>query len=360
MGSGDAPKPPRSQKGRSLDLVGTGPWEVNDTSGVRRGVPVIHDELLGTIDSSTGFVSTPQVLQPGLVTNMPWGSRLAQLYQRYRVKNFEYYYKPFVSQFDALGQRGRIVLCFDYDALSQNLTTLTQAETLTPHVVGMGYESLVLRLDGLRCTGRDGKFIRTGPAAVGSDIKSYDSGVLYVVTSGFGSVAQLGELHARYELELLNPMLPDAIAPQINYAASVCADLSLISLTSTVLSNSVLGFTAGVNSSLRVANGLGLTFVGGGATGQQLIMPAGMFLVCYYGEFTNSSTVTNCQITMFLNTVAQLGGTANITAACVAGVIHLHGSLLLNAIAGDILTLGGVSTFIGTNQYRGKFSIVNV
>lgn len=281
MGSGDAPK-----RSRNMDLISMAPAEmgVQQASSNRRQI-IAQDELVAMVQGSVTLQCTSWQVQPGLVANFPWLAQIANLYQKYKIRSMVFYFKPTVSQYNALGQQGRVVLSFDTDALSPLLQSTQQAEAMTPHVDGLPYEKMFLELPSERATPGDGKFVRSGPAPAGSDIKTYDAGVVYFTTEGLGGSGQIGELRVKYVVELLNPVLPNTIPPQVNYRVSAFSASSPASLTTGVQTQ------IAINTVGTVGNGLGVGYTAGGS----FTMPSGLFNLTFKVKFTPSANnITTC------------------------------------------------------------------
>lgn len=169
-------------------------------------VPLVQDEFVALIDGSASFASTAFPIQPAMAATFPFGSKIASLYERYQVKDLAFYFKPVVSGYAVGGQAGKVLLSVDYDALSGPPATVQEVETMDPHVDGMPYQSIELRLDPQRCTPKGGKFTRQGMVP-GGDLKTYDAGTLFVSVTGNLTASNIGELRVRYTLSLMNPRL---------------------------------------------------------------------------------------------------------------------------------------------------------
>lgn len=330
-GSGLDPGP---RKQRNLDLIASAPLE-RSGSRPNKPNPIKGDELIATISSSVDFNSTTFVLQPGLLTLFPWLGQLAALYQKYRVLRFEFYYKPLVSQYDAVGSRGKVVLSFDVDGVAQNLVSLQQAEAMAPHVDFMGYEKAVLALPAAQVNqNSSGLFVRTGPVPAGADPKTYDAGLLYVSTQGMSGVATVGELHARYEIELLNPVLPNSVAQPVNYKTSTFNQAGVVLVSSV--------WKQMDNPTLSVFNGLGIPYTGG-----NFIMPAGQFRINITFVILNtggSSTVVAGRAK--LNGVAYaLYTTEQLFTSGAVSVDYRSLSFVVTCSGGEVITFEANANF---------------
>lgn len=212
---------------------------------VKSGQIIEQDEFVGLINGNTSFGSVAYSIQPGLAAVFPWGSKVANLYERYRILSCEFYYKPTVSPYAVGGQQGKVVLSIDYDAAEGPPTTIQEAESMDPHADALPYESLSLWADPARATPEGGKFVREGPVA-GTDIKTYDAGNLYVTVVGTANDGQIGELRVRYSFSLMNPRLSAISVPPCRCVTTATiadgtAQVPLSPLTGWVLGDNPLG-----------------------------------------------------------------------------------------------------------------------
>lgn len=259
------------------DLVSSAPTEISEKSRDAAFV-VPGDEMLFTLGSSDTFVCVPFQVNPGLETLFPWLANYAKLYQKYRFRKLTFYWKPMVSQYDPRGSTGKVGASFDLDAASANLTAVKQVLDMQPHVDGMPYENLVLNID---CSKTGIKFVRTGPVPAGSDIKTYDLGMLYYATWGIGATEQtdLCELHASYIVEFYGRVLPGsgAMPPTVNYT------YSRFQSGSQALSNNVWTNANAIVPSWSGSNGLALPY-----TTTTITFPPGVYMLVATPFFTTS------------------------------------------------------------------------
>ena len=250
---------PKSRNARGartpMDLLGP---ETGPTNQVRPRVQVVEqDEPIGIIPGSVTFACTPFPIQPGQASVFAWLEGIANKFEFYRFRALQFYYKPIVSGFAADGQKGKIILSADYDSASGELQNYRQAESMDPHVDAMPYEGLILTLDPARLTPREGKYVRVGVVPAGTDVKTYDAGQLYLCTQGCASTDDIGELRVRYVIEFLNPRLPNAVPPAINYTWSQFRSTVVATVAA---SNTFQAMVFGTTD----ANGLNVTDLGGG------------------------------------------------------------------------------------------------
>jgi len=286
FGSGERPKDKASKSsthgGRRrdpLNLIQNAPYESNPpVSGNTQ--TVVQDELVANVSMTMAFSCVSYSVQPGLASMFPWLSQLSNLYQKYRIRRMRFYYKPTVSQYAALGSQGRIILSFDTDSASSLLVSLQQAEAMSPNVVGIPYENLSLQLPSSRSLPL---WVRSGPTPAGTDIKTYDAGRLFITTQGGAADGFSGELRVAYEVDLYQPVLPNAVQAPVNFSVS-----GFYNTTPTVLTTGV-ETTLPTPLTLPVGNGLGIT-VGSSS----LTMPQGMFR--FSVRFLNYNTGANMTI----------------------------------------------------------------
>jgi len=265
-----------SKKNRSITMAPSdGPKFQANTRQRSYRQTIAQRELIATVSASSTFQCTSWQVQPGLASFLPWLAQIAKLYQRYKILSMTIEYIPTVTEYDPLGQRGRVVLCFDSDAVSPLLTSMQQAESTAPFTPGrsMDYLKLALPNDGAS------RFTRSGPAPAGTYLKTYDAGVLYWNTDGFSGSGVVGEIHAHYEVELFAPILPNAVSAPVNH------------LFTGYYTNGPSPLVTGVNLILptvnlaSAGNGLGTTDDGAGT----ITLPAGLFRLTLIVKYTCSA-----------------------------------------------------------------------
>jgi len=179
----------------------------------KRSQVIEEDEYIADVNGSVNFATTGFSINPGQSTVFPWGSRIAQLYERYTFEFLEFYFTSSVSGFATNGQSGVIVLSADYDAADAAPTTKQQVEDTSPHTDPClpSTSVVALRLDPREMRTSDAKYVRFGAQPANTDIKTYDVGNLFVTTQGCANTTAIGELHVRYRVRLDKPVLEQAI-----------------------------------------------------------------------------------------------------------------------------------------------------
>jgi hypothetical protein len=174
----------------------------------RKRQVIEEDEYIGEIFGSVAFVSTGYPVNPGQAATFPWASKLFSLYEEYEFTHLEFYYKREVSEYATNGQTGKVIFSFDYDATDPAPTTKQQVEDTYSHVDFMPCTPFAsIRADPLMLKKSLARFVRIGPQAVGTDLKTYDVANFYVSTSGCASNAAIGELRVRYRCIAREPIL---------------------------------------------------------------------------------------------------------------------------------------------------------
>jgi hypothetical protein len=217
---------------------------------------VEYDEYIAPVSGSVAFAATKYPLNPGLPGSFPAGSKEAQLWTEWSAVGVEYYLKPLVSGFSAQGQTGKNLLSFDYNPVNPAPSNQSQAEIMHK-ADGMPYENIRLRLDCAQVNRADGKYIRTAAAPIGTDLKTYDGGNLWVCTYGQPGTAVCAELRAKYRFRVMKPTLLNApvgagqiestggsssgavfgTAPLATGAFGLSSATSVLSLTNLVIGN---------------------------------------------------------------------------------------------------------------------------
>ena len=174
---------------------------------------VVKDELIAAVDGSVALEATEYPINPGMPSTFPLGSAEAAKWTEWKCEYVEFYYRRTVSEYATQGTTGRVVLACDYSALNGAPETLQQAEALHCAFGMPCDEEIRLRLDPRIVNKADPKYIRTGEPSGHSDIRLFDGGNLWFVTSGCQNGTEIGELRVRYHFKVRLPNLQTAMAP---------------------------------------------------------------------------------------------------------------------------------------------------
>lgn len=173
----------------------------------KRPYTLENDEFIVNVDSSLKFKVSSYSVNPGQSALFPWLSVMAKNYEKYSFEYLEFYFRPRVSGYAAAGQRGQVIMSFDYDASDVPPTSKQQMEATHPHTDDMPYKEQRLKLSPNDLTPKEGKFVRPGLQPTNTDIKTYDAGLLHVATEGMEVEAFIGELRVRYKVHLRVPVM---------------------------------------------------------------------------------------------------------------------------------------------------------
>jgi hypothetical protein len=171
-----------------------------------RGCRIVHRELVSSITGSSSFsVAFTYNLNPGLSTTFPWLSVEAQGWEQYvfRKLRFCYYTRC------ATSTPGSIMLVPDYNASDSSPLSEQIASSYRDVVEEVPWTvEFCCELDP-RAMLEPGnrKFVRTGSLAANLDVKTYDSGILFVCTTD-GTAVNWGKLWVEYDVEFFVPQLP--------------------------------------------------------------------------------------------------------------------------------------------------------
>lgn len=162
------------------------------------------DELIDTVQGSTGFSVQAFDLNPGLPDVFPILAQKAKLYQGYVFGSCEIYYCPTISQFTATG---KVMMSCDLEGLEiADPESVAEMENNSIHSDGMPHEYIGFDVAGVTRK-RNYNYVREGPIPVGADPRLCDIGRLYVATSGTPT-GQIGELRIRGNVTLKDVLQP--------------------------------------------------------------------------------------------------------------------------------------------------------
>lgn len=157
------------------------------------------DEFCYTLNGSQAYTQSSIALNPAQPLVFPRLNNFAKLYDRYKFTKLEVYFQHDVSQYADQGSTGLVVMSCLYDAAAPGPTGKAQQEMTNPHVIGMPNQNILLKLDPSRLHPSGYPlFTRPGIKPGGTDIKTYDAGVVFVGTQGMAlNNTEVGEIHVR-------------------------------------------------------------------------------------------------------------------------------------------------------------------
>lgn len=176
------------------------------TQPIPGGVRVTHSELFDTINSTTGFTATRNIIQPGSDNFSTWLAAQAAQYDQYALRSLVLEYEPKCGTSNS----GTIMIGFDYDPSDrspvneQAFSTYLGTLELAPYVQGR----TAMVPSAVHATGPR-KFLRSGP--VSGDLRTYDCGTIIVATQDGPAVPILwGKLWVTYSFDLLVSTAPQS------------------------------------------------------------------------------------------------------------------------------------------------------
>jgi hypothetical protein len=248
------------------------------------------DELIGAVTGQTAFTIVSNAINPGNSTTFPWLSKIAVLFERYQFEQLEFYFQHDVSQYASQGQTGLVLLSCLFDAGSSSPTSKTQIEASFPHVICMPNQNSLLRIPVSKLHPKGYPlYVRPGQLPGGSDIKTFDAGNLFVTVQGMVGAGEVGELHVRGRVKLIDRILDS-------------------SLTAVAPNNQFVVFNSTAGESLTTATGKTLLYAGTqvGSIGVvnsagTLQLPAGNYLVDVDTIFSFTGLATQAESLLAVN-----------------------------------------------------------
>ncbi len=272
-------------------------------------VRIVHSELVASISGSVAFTQAQGfALNPGLVASFPWLASQAQGWERYRFHKLRYCYYTRTGS----NVPGSVMIVPDYDAADSAPVSEQIASAYKDVAEDAPWKNICceLRESSLNSMGPT-KFIRTGALGANQDVKTYDSGNVFVFSMD-GTAVPWGKLWVEYDVEL--------ITPQLNATgASIMATQAIKSSNPTTAN--ILGtqnLVAG-SSSLATVAGQVVTFT-----------QAGSFLLTLMSQATTTTQVGVA--------VAGAGGTVIDQENGGSGTTSFVSVVQMNAVVGSTLT----------------------
>jgi predicted aconitase with swiveling domain len=261
-------------------------------------VRVKHREYLFTVPGSVAFAVTSYSLNPGLAQTFPWLSGIASRYESYLEEGFKICFDTMKSA----STNGRIMLAVDFDASDAapvSVQEMMNNEGAVDAAVWREKLEYVAPVHDLRKFGIE-RYLRSGTAPSGSDIKTFDVGNILIATEGCADTTSIGHVYLEYTTLLRTP--------QFSTASSALAGSAKITSGGTSSKTALFG-TVPV-----VTGGLPLTALNNTIT---------------WGSVGQFMVVVQIQGTGITGTAATITGTATQTTGS-----NLSGAVLFNATSG--------------------------
>jgi hypothetical protein len=259
----------------------TGKGGVRNNTTNKRSMVIEEDEFIAavTVAAQPAFNTTMYPVNIGQAVTFPWASTLAKNFEKYEFDNLEFYFKREVSEYNTAGTAGKIMLSFDTNASDGAPTTKQQVEDTDPHADCMPSENMRLVIPkSMLKTFRDAFFIRPAGLPGAADIKTYDIGNLYVSTQGVPANVEIGELHVKYRVKLMIPVLEVSLAAPANNSVALFQSTG----TEAVITTTKTAFLMATQTN----NGLGVVNTAG-----SFVLAIGNYLIDFSGLLNSAGGV---------------------------------------------------------------------
>jgi hypothetical protein len=330
-GTSRKPEVPRAPRRKNFTQTGSGPLksvavayaskqsqtEMRTLFVDRNSCRLSGRELIGNVVGSVNFaISNTFAINPGQSNTFPKLSVQSQVWQTYRFNKLRFCYYSRTGS----STPGSITLTPDYDASDAPPASEKIAASYLDAVEDGVWKTLECNLDiaSMFSIGPK-KFVRTGSLPVGEDIKAYDAGNLFVVTTD-GTAVAWGKIWVEYDITFFTPQLPPT-------GANIS---EMQHLSGTMSSSSLLGASPVTVSggAIVTPSGLTLSFT---EAGQFLVT-----LISYGTGVTSDMSVTLSGGGSFVTTFGS-PSSPGIFSIAVAGS-QSQITCMVNAIVGSILT----------------------
>lgn len=309
-------------------------------SGKAKNGVEARTELIQLVNGSTGFTVLKFPINPGLPGTFPIGSAGSSKFTDWKMKFMRVDYIPTVSEFATQGQQGEVVIAVDYNADNVLPTAMNQVEDMEPAGGGIPSKGFSFEVVPEYANKSDPKYVRTGAAPAGDDLRLYDGGNLYFAVSGCTNATQIGKLMVTYHFDLMLPtLLNQGGGGAVNASATFFQSSDVEAGGATTVATQMLFATASVNNNGAVN------------TAGSIVPAAGNYLVSSEVYLSNSTTATTVQFDIQKNAA---------TVFTAATKPHAESSSALNPSAIGITAQAVVSmngtdalTFVVTATYAG-------
>jgi hypothetical protein len=186
---------------------------------------VSNRELFHTVGSTSGTLIAPHVINPGFPTTFPWLSGVANLYETYRFKKLSFEYVPSCGTVQA----GSIILAVDFDVLDTPPTTKQEITSYAGWQSSQLYRGFTMSIPFERMQKLSQRWTRSGVVTTLTesdvDLKLYDLGTLYILTSCSAPFTDLGDLFVSYEVELITQQSASIVAGSLTTTSTATETL---------------------------------------------------------------------------------------------------------------------------------------
>jgi hypothetical protein len=168
---------------------------------------IVHREKIAkVVTPGTGAFNILRTvaLQPGLPASFPWLANEASGWESYRINRMRFTLVPAVGTATA----GDIIMAPDYDAADPAPVGEAAMSSYTDAQEANTWARFTCEMDPDLLNGEERrKYIRNGALSPNLDIKTYDSGNLFVASTD-DTAANTSKLWVDYDVTLYNPHVP--------------------------------------------------------------------------------------------------------------------------------------------------------
>lgn len=216
-----------------------------------QSITISHCEYLQDVFGapSAAFTVESWALNPGLTENFPWLSQIAANYEEYEFIQLIFHFKSTVdvnATNNNNGATGTIILATNYNPSAPNFAN----KEIMMQYHGANSGRVVEDHDhGVECdpdknAGSAQKYVRSSPAIVGQDPKTFDLGKFQIgqvnIPQAFYN-QQIGELWVSYTVKLTKPRLFTSVGsniPESRYITAQTTNWTMATATGGLLGNS--------------------------------------------------------------------------------------------------------------------------
>jgi len=254
------------------------------------------NEVVGNFSGSVAYSVSKYNINPGQGGTFPWLSTISDGWDRYRFTKLQFRYIPQVNEMSTYGN-GTIALSFDPDAADPVPDSMAVQLNSKPRSYGLPCRPLVIVVPASQLRTLPWYYVRPGQLPGGTDIKTYDVGMLLVGVSGSPGTNTIGTLEVDYAVEFASPTnITNSAQPPVNYNVGSWSSTGQVVATGSEL----------ISFNTQAFNGTNIVQSGV----QAFKMPPGNWLCSLVTQLTNASGFTTSTVQPQLNNVAY--GLANL------------------------------------------------
>ncbi len=343
--------PMNDRPGESIGIARSATQETRAAQMQRDGKSfcVRHRELVDTINGSVNFVASRYRLNPGLSSVFSWLGPQAVQWEQYRFRSLRFVY---IARC-ATTKVGSVLLVPEYDALDASPSNEKDASSYEGAVEGSAWKDLVLsfRPPSMFPSGNR-KYVRSGPVR-GSDLRLFDAGQFFLVTTGMDNTDAVGKLWVEYDVEFFQPQVASSQNPQDATQSSSYSRSS----NQIMISNSPTDIIWNQSSD---------DALGFGAPGASFVVPKGNFLVMVsVCVFDDTSEAFSADLEILKDGVLIPGGSAGGLVAASGGageIVCLTANGFFSSDGTNVLavslTLIGAAGSLGVGANRASLTLI--